>query len=282
MAGKVTYTHESMFIATRHNKEQVIAPIFQQVFDAKPFVSSFIDTNQFGTFTKEIERKDDPVKTLRKKCTYGNQLSACPYVIASEGSFGAHPAIPFANSNEEIVMFKDFKNDLEIIGRYLSIKTNLFDGQINTMEELEEAIAKINFPSHGLIVKDIEQEEVILKNINDHEQVQRFVRACLKSGHKLSVSSDMRAVNNPTRMQNIEKATQSLVENMRSYCPSCDSPGFVVKEMKPGLPCSSCGIPTRSILTAIKLCQKCNNKEELKYPNSKQFENPMYCDFCNP
>lgn len=276
------YNQERIFIATRHNKEQVIAPIFEHFFDARPFVSSFINTDQFGTFTREIERKDDPLETLRKKCNYGKDVSGCNLVIASEGSFGSHPAIPFTNANEEIVMFKDFDNDVEVIGRYLSTETNLYESEFKSMNELDEAFKQIQFPSHGIIIKDLMENEVILKNESDKEKVKVFASACLKSGKSLSISSDMRAVYNPTRMKNIEEATKSLVENLSATCPECDVPGFVINDSKPGLPCSKCGLPTRSALYVIKECQKCSYKEEKRFPNNKETENPMYCDFCNP
>lgn len=276
------YKQERVFIATRHNKEQVIAPIFQQVFDVVPFVSSFINTDQFGTFTKEIERKDNPLDTLRKKCEYGYRLSGCPLVVASEGSFGTHPSIPFTNANEELVMFKDFNRSLEVTGRHLSAETNSFEKEIRSIDELQEILDKIQFPSHGIIVKDSKNNEVILKGVFDELNVIKFIRASLKSGQKLCISSDMRAVHNPTRMKAIQQATLNLAENINSLCPSCSSPGFVVVERKPGLPCKSCGMPTRSILRAIKTCQKCNEKVTIEHPNNKQFEDPMYCDFCNP
>ncbi len=276
------YDNARVFIATQHKKEQVIAPIFEKVYNARPFASSLIDTNQFGTFTREIERVDDPIETLRKKCKYGKDVSGCDLVIASEGSFGAHPAIPFTNANEEIVMFKDFKNNLEVIGKYLSSETNLYEEDIASLQELNEAFENIQFPSHGLIVKDKDKNEVILKNQFDKESIIKFISASLRSGQNITVSSDMRALYNPTRMKNIEHATLDLIKNLKSFCPACNTPGFVVKENKPGLPCSSCGLPTKSILLSIKVCQKCSYEQENKFPNGKESENPMYCDFCNP
>tara|TARA_B100000508_G_scaffold141026_1_gene145304 strand:- start:87722 stop:88555 length:834 start_codon:yes stop_codon:yes gene_type:complete len=276
------YKKERVFIATRHKKEQVIAPIFQQVFDARPFVSSFINTDQFGTFTREIIRKDDPITTLRRKCEYGYKTSGCPLVVASEGSFGSHPSMPFVNANEEVVMFKDFNENIEVIGKYLSTDTNLYESEVSSIIELEKALSEIKFPDHGILIRDKEENEVILKGVFDHEQVIRFVSASLKTGQKLEVSSDMRAVYNPTRMLNIEKATQALVQNMQSKCPQCEAPGFIVSDQKPGLPCSNCGMPTRSIKTAIKKCQKCEYESSIDFPNKKEKEDPMYCDFCNP
>lgn len=38
--------------------------------------------------------------------------------------------------------------------------------------------------------------------------------------------TDMRSVFNPTRMNVIEKATEQLVEKIKSVCPNCKIPGF--------------------------------------------------------
>jgi hypothetical protein len=276
------YKQQPIFIATMHGKEQVIAPFFKQEFQAEPFVSSSFDTDQFGTFTKEIERIDNPLETLRKKCNEGHQFSSCPVIVASEGSFGPHPSMPFTNANEEIVMLKDFKSDIEVTGKYLSTSTNLFEKEIKSEIDFSNALAEIGFPDHGVIIRDINQDKVLLKSEKDLSVLSDFVTASIQKGISLSVSSDMRAFFNPTRMQNIEKATEDLIQKLKVCCPSCETPGFAVVEVKPGLPCGQCGLPTRSTLYRILRCQKCNKEEFIKFPNNIKTENPMYCDFCNP
>jgi len=49
-----------------------------------------------------------------------------------------------------------------------------------------------------------------------------------------------------------------------------------------GLPCGQCGFPTKSTLSYVYSCKKCDFEKEEKYPNQKKHEDPMYCDFCNP
>lgn len=276
------YKHKRVFIATRHNKEQVIAPIFQQVFDARPFVSSFINTDQFGTFTREIERKDSPLETLRKKCEYGRKLSGCNLVVASEGSFGAHPSIPFTSANEEIVLFTDYNQGIEIMGKHLSTDTNHFEKQVMNLSDLDDAFQKIGFPEHGIIIRNNSNKEVLMKGIEDESRIRTYVSALLKEGLDVQIESDMRALYNPTRMKIIQTATENLIEKINSLCPSCKAPGFTVTDSKPGLPCSECGLPTRSIKYQIKTCQKCKHEEKIHHPFGKEKEDPMYCEFCNP
>jgi hypothetical protein len=57
----------SLLIATKHKKEEVIAPIFERELGVKCFVSADFDTDELGTFSGEIERKFDPITTARKK-----------------------------------------------------------------------------------------------------------------------------------------------------------------------------------------------------------------------
>ena len=93
----------------KHRKEQVIAPILEEAFSVKCFVNESFDTDMLGTFSGEVERKHDPVSTARLKCLKAMKLNNCDLGIASEGSFGSHPSIVFANANDEFLIFIDKK-----------------------------------------------------------------------------------------------------------------------------------------------------------------------------
>jgi len=94
--------------------------------------------------------------------------------------------------------------------------------------------------------------------------------------------TDMRALYHPSRMAVIQTATKTLVDKINSSCPQCKTPGFDVAEAKKRLPCDLCRSPTRSILSLISSCQKCDFKKEELYPHEKTVKDPMYCDYCNP
>ena len=106
-----------LLIATKHDKEKVIAPILEKELGVTCFVAENFDTDVLGTFTGEVERKDDPITTARNKCLMAMELNNCDLAIASEGSFGPHPAIFFVHADDEMLLFIDKKNDLEIIAR---------------------------------------------------------------------------------------------------------------------------------------------------------------------
>lgn len=268
-------------IATKHGKEAVIAPLLEKALGLRPFAVVGLDTDGLGTFTGEVERRLGPLETARLKCEMAMKLSGVDLAIASEGSFGMHPSIPFAKADDELLVLLDQKNDLEIIGRELTLETNFNKATINDLEELDQFAQKVGFPDHALILKGkTEGHERLIKGIKQKEQLEKEFRILQKEEGHVVVETDMRAMNNPTRMKAIKKATDKLIKNIMSACPDCGIPGFTVKEWKRGLPCSWCGQPTRSIQSEVYSCSKCgcSKTEKVKREN----EDPMYCDHCNP
>ena len=95
---------KSLCIATKHKKEQVLAPLFKGL-GFNVCVAKNIDTDILGTFTGEVERIYTPQLTLKKKCELALQRTHTDFVLSSEGSFGPHPSIPFLYANEEHLLF---------------------------------------------------------------------------------------------------------------------------------------------------------------------------------
>lgn len=272
-----------LVIATKHGKERVIAPIVEKELGVKCFVSLDLDTDLLGTFTGEIERKNDPITSARNKCFMAMELTNCDIAIASEGSFGPHPSLFFIPADDEIIVLIDKKNGLEIIVRELNTETNFNGSDIKTEEELLAFAANANFPSHGLILRKSKDEYGdIVKGINSVEQLSKVFIELMNDFGTAFVETDMRAMYNPTRMKIIESATQKLIKKINTLCPICNMPGFGITDAKEGLPCEICNFPTRSTLSYLYTCQKCNYTKEEKYPKGKKIEDPMYCDYCNP
>lgn len=273
----------NLLIATQHGKEKIIAPLFEKEFDVNCVVNEKFDTDSLGTFSGEIERQHDVITTLRQKCYSAIQHYECDLVIASEGSFGAHPTVFFLPANEEHLMLIDLKNNLEISVSELSTETNFNGTYIHTEEELIEFLAKVLFPSHGIILKSDETNfTTIYKGITNDKDLKSKFNEILDSFGKVFVETDMRACYNPTRMRIISLATQKLVEKIKNKCPQCATPGFEITKVNRGLPCELCKSPTQSTLSVHYSCKKCNYLEEIMYPKNKKNEDPMYCDYCNP
>ena len=273
----------NLLIATKHKKEEVIGPILEKNLGVKCIVSSNFDTDALGTFTGEIERKEDAISTVRNKCLMAMELNNCDLAVASEGSFNPHPTLFFAAADDEFLIFIDKINDLEIIVRELSAETNFNGSEIKSERELMEFIDSVQFPSHRLIIKkDKEDLTEMVKGIGSYEQLMTTFNDFISKYGSAYIETDMRAMYNPTRMKIIEKATYKLINKINTLCPVCKFPGFGVTEIKSGLPCHWCHFPTKSTLSHIYTCQKCSFIKEEKFPNNKQTEDPMYCDVCNP
>ncbi|MEP7229305.1 MAG: DUF6671 family protein [Ginsengibacter sp.] len=277
------FGNRKLVIATKHEKEKIIAPLFEEAFEVKCFTPENFDTDLLGTFTGEIEREDDPITTLRNKCHQAMELSNCDLGIASGGSFGPHPTIFFVYADDEFLIFIDKKNNLEIIERELSLKTNFNGAEIKTEKELAEFANSIIFPSHALILRKAKDDYTeIIRGINNWQLLAETFQTLLNKYGSAYAETDMRAVYNPTRMEVIETAAKKLIKKIDSFCPDCNTRGFEIKDAIKGLLCSLCRLPTRSTLSHIYECKKCGFKKEIKFPFNITEEDPMYCDYCNP
>ena len=211
------------------------------------------------------------------------ELSGFDLAIASEGSFGPHPAIYFVPAADELLMFRDKKNDLEIMAREISTDTNFGSAEVQSKEELLAFAEKSLFPSHALILSAVgDNNTAFTKGITTQEELLSVFHELTCKAKTVLVQTDMRALYNPTRMRTIEKACHKLLKNIKSTCPGCVTPGFNVSNVLSGLPCSLCGRPTKSTLAHQYVCKKCGHEERRYYPNLKLEEDPTFCDYCNP
>jgi hypothetical protein len=278
-----------LLVATKHKKEEVIAPLFFDELGLTSMVLDEFDTDAFGTFTGEIERVGGPLDALRKKAHTAMLSSNFDLVVASEGSFGPHPSLFFVPAADEMLIFIDRKNDLEILAREVSTETNFSSVEVDTEEALLKFAEQSLFPSHALILSSpIEnstnpiEKPFFFKGITSHEVLIDIYRDLRKKAKTVLVQTDMRALYNPTRMKTIAKACHKLIRNIASQCPSCVTPGYNVTDVLDGLPCSLCGRPTKSTLAHQYVCRRCGHKDLKYFPNIKLEEDPTFCDYCNP
>ena len=252
------FTGRRLIIATKHKKEQVIAPLLEAALGVTCFTDTNFDTDLLGTFSGDIQREQDPISTVRLKCLKAMELNNCDLGIASEGSFGVHPTLFFASADDEFLIFIDKKNDLEISVRELSTKTNFNGKAIKNEKDLLEFAELVKFPSHALILKKSEIDtQHQIKGISSIKALKEAFQYLIKKHKTVFAETDMRAMYNPTRMGVIEAATKKLVAKIKTYCPTCNAPGFGVTDLKKGLPCDLCNMPTQSTLSLIYSCVKC-------------------------
>lgn len=268
-------------MVTKHQKEQAIAPILYNALGIDVEVNSTFDTDTLGTFTGEVKREQNAKVTVLNKCLAGLKNSSHNIGIASEGSFGAHPEMSFLPFNEEWLVWVDQKRNIILYAKSQTIETNFFQATIGDASELEPFLNQIQFPSHGVIIKN-EAQVVIAKNNFNQNALLKTVQQALKSNKTVLLETDMRAMYNPTRMLNIKAAAKKLVEQLEAFCPNCNTPGFVISDYEPGLPCELCSFPSQHPKTGIKKCTNCDHHERVDFPNGQTTLDAQYCQFCNP
>lgn len=264
----------------------MIAPILEQELGLQISVPVDLDTDQFGTFTREIARAGDQLNAARLKAQNALTLTGATLALASEGAFGPHPLFPYVPYNREIVLLLDTDHDLEVVGEAISTETNFCHELIETLEQAQEFADHVGFPEHGLVVMpDLARGQgEIVKGITTADQLAKAVAIALQhsSTGKIQIETDMRAMYNPTRMRVIEQATRDLVRKLQQACPVCDRPGFDIVDRRPGLPCALCHSPTELIRSVIYRCQACNTQQEVLFPNGAETADPAQCSYCNP
>lgn len=280
MASENYFKGKKVVIATKHGKEMVIGPALVNFFGMEYSVSENVDTDLLGTFTGEVERFLSPVEAARQKCILALEECDADFAIGSEGSFGPHPTLYFLPADEEFIVLMNRKKDFEIAVKMASLQTNYASYEMGSEGTLNTFFQQVKFPSHGLHVKGPEGYQE--KGIRSEKQLNQAIQKAVKRFGTYTLETDMRAMNNPTRMSVIQELTGKLVEKMRSCCPSCQRPGFSSTDVIRGLVCSSCSLPTKSVKSVIYSCEGCHYTACIDFPESKTTEDPMFCDFCNP
>jgi len=271
-------------LATMHHKEEVMGPLLEQL-GLQLVIPQGLNTDAFGTFTRDVKRPGDQLYTARRKAETAMTLTGLSLAFASEGSFGPHPGMPYLSCSREIVLLVDRQNDLEIFGQVISTETNYNHRQVNNLTDALDFAKKIGFPAHGLIAMpdaSPNSSATVFKGITTEPELVEIVTDLLKKFGQAHLETDMRALYNPTRMKVIAAATEDLIRKLRQCCPNCKHPGFDVVERKAGLPCALCKAPTLLTLADIQRCQQCGFSQTIPFPTGQQTADPGQCSYCNP
>ncbi|MFZ4077441.1 MAG: DUF6671 family protein, partial [Legionellaceae bacterium] len=238
------YQDKFVLLASKHKKEQVIRPVFQEHLGCHLTVEA-IDTDQFGTFTGEIPRPLSPYETCILKAKQAAHEKNYPLSLASEGSFGPHPSNPFIPHAHEIMVFVDLEHDCVIAEHLVTPHTNYNMMLLHQDTLLDAFLASVHFPSHALTLQSGDKQHVLDKGINTHDRLQASLCDGFKHYHDLFIATDMRAMMNPTRMQTLAELAEKLAVRIGSSCPGCGIPGFGFKTVRGHLPCVMCGNKTQ-------------------------------------
>jgi len=283
----LSYLGTPAVLATMHGKERVIAPVLEQTLGMRVSIASGLDTDRFGTFSGEIARAGSQLEAARAKIFAAFETNPIARVgVASEGSFGPHPHIPFLPFGLELVVLIDRVSGLELIGQDSGPHTNFSHQVVSNFDEASAFAKRAGFPEHGLMVVGCVNGRpapacALIKDITDVPGLQFAVQKALAVCGSAFIETDMRAHRNPTRMLAIERATRDLARRFMSHCPACSFRGFDVTERIAGLPCDWCGGPTNAIRHHVLQCHACGHRDE-RPATSSTTADPGQCDFCNP
>ncbi|MTJ79564.1 MAG: hypothetical protein F8N37_00885 [Telmatospirillum sp.] len=274
-------------LASMHAKERAIAPVLEAGLGLVITPAVGLNTDQFGTFSRDIARTGSPSEAARAKIAAGFDVRPDARIgIASEGCFGPHPQIPFLAQDTELVLLCDRDSGLELAGYHATLETNFGHTLARTVEDAMAFAERSGFPGHGVIVMGSrdghpDPAAALAKDIRDGTALAEAVRSAIRRFGAAWVETDMRAHRNPTRMTAIGRAARDLVRRFHSRCPDCGRPGFDVTELLAGLPCACCGEPTAVAAIAVLVCPACGCRRE-RSVSSDRTADPARCGLCNP
>lgn len=277
------YCGRRMVLLTRHGKEAMIGPVLANTVGARVEGLYDYDTDQLGTFTREIPRRGTQMEAARRKAQIGMELSGCPLGLASEGAFGMDPYAGFMPWNTEIVVFLDTDRGLEITGTVQGPAHNL-QRTIHDWQAMRRFAEEAGFPDDRLVLRaNDENNPRLRKGIDNWEDLEQVFHQMLDSSETGAVFAehDLRAHCHAPRREMIRQAAMDLAEKLGSLCPACGCPGFWVSDYVRGLPCEWCQAPTREVLADIWSCPYCEHREQQQRPG-REFADPGRCDYCNP
>jgi hypothetical protein len=264
-----------LLLSSKHLKEQILQPLFEP-HGVELFVPFGFDTDVYGTFCGTMPRMEGPRQTVKEKCLAGMAFAKKRQGLASEGSFGPHPASPFLNINEEWLVYIDLDQNLEIYGH--SISMDICHQQLDyRSDQISDFLTKIQFGRQGLVLKDGKNGEVIAKGLTKEDELIQL----LQKHPNWILETDLRAHMNPLRQKNIASAGNNLIQRMQSCCPKCAKPDFSVVQYSGKLPCNWCKKATNTYELLTYSCAYCLH-QTIEKRKDLLMEDPQHCPHCNP
>lgn len=286
LPGANKYQGRRAVLTTMHRKGAAIAPPLQNKLGLKVEVNLGINTDLLGTFTREVAREKNMLETAIEKARLGMKQSRQSLGIASEGSFGPHPSIPFLAINRELIVFVDDERDIVVHELVTTEDTNFSSAVVSPDEDVSEVLNRTGFPDHAVVVSPHESADYrpTFKGVRERTVLNGLIRRSADASFdgKALLQTDMRANFNPTRMKVIESCAGKLADRIGSACPECLEVGWGVVDLERGLPCEFCSAPTKAVRFEIWGCVRCTYRERRFRLDSKLVSERISCDSCNP
>jgi hypothetical protein len=279
------YKNKIIALTTIHGKEKAIAPSIKKILKASICKINHY-TDLLGTFSGEVDRIGSVKEVLKRKCLLGCESSSIPYGIASEGSFIPYPPFPFIGCDSESMLFLDLEDDIAICESLISTETNFNKLETDSLDEALSFAETALFPSHAIIIRPNiwEDKSIIFKGIQIKTDLEIAFTEAKKnsSDEKIKIETDMRAHMNPSRMKVIAALAEKLATRIASPCVKCNTPGFGIIRMEPGLHCEYCDAVTKLVKYEIYGCAKCGHESSRLRSDGKSKASQSECEICNP
>ncbi len=279
------YHGQRAVLSTKHGKERVVAPALMAGVGLVVEVADNLDTDALGTFTGEIPRVGTMREVAVRKARLGMAAARLPLGLASEGSFGPHPLVPFVPGDRELLVLVDDQLGIEVAEEALSMDTNFAHRTATERDDLGEFLRRVRFPSHGLIVRpSAGPKEPLFKGITTVPALREALERCARASDDglAHVETDMRAHMNPMRQAVIGDLAQRLGRRLRARCSRCGAPGWGRVDVIRGLPCELCGFETDEVREEVEGCPRCDLRLTRPRSDGRTHVKAENCPVCNP
>lgn len=271
-------------LATMHGKEQALGDTFTSI-GIRLCVPNDFDSDQFGTFSGEIDRQGSMQDAARAKLTTAMATTGMSVGLVSEGAYGAHPVIPFAPAGTELLIWRDNENNYEVVEQWFDPNPVYDHTQAKDAQEIWHFLERIGFPDTAVIVAPSSYREAPcgkgLRSIRDVEQA--FKTAIDRCDHGTCfLQTDMRAHMNPRRMETIRRLGKKMADRLVCRCHACETPGWGLLRKETGLPCKWCGGPSLLVSHEVHGCVACDETIMKPRSDGQTQADPANCPMCNP
>jgi len=282
------YRGQTLWFATQHGKTSLVEKPFSEIAGIHVRTRT-ADTDALGTFTGEIDRPGDALDTVVQKARLALG-SATDLGLASEGSFFAHPFLPFVPTGIEMLAFIDAGREIIAVGRTGLRPTNWshLDLAADGPSLVDpQWLTQIGFGDHSVCVIGLDALGSICgvpaKGIDEEASLDAAVveLARLQDVRTIRLMTDMRAHTNPTRQAVITDLATSLAIRLTRGCPECAQAGWARIGVVSGIPCSWCATPTECAKEWVFGCVACDHTLTRPAPGPASVD-PGQCPHCNP
>jgi len=269
-------------LATMHGKQQQIAPAFERVLGWEVIVAE-IDTDQFGSFDGLIPRELTPKQAAIAKAIAGAEALGTRFGIASEGTIGNHPDLPFVTSDFEVMALVDLAEGRELIVTHLSADIVAAREELTDHVDIAALAKKFDLPNHAVNLKvQTELGLQVVKGIHGIDELDAEIASARRLARPatLVIESDFRAMSSPSRQRNIAALAEKTVARIASCCPDCGYLGWGLTRYEFGLSCRDCGFENPHLPKGgVNACLRCDLEQAFDLGTAAESVN---CLSCNP